>query len=72
MITDLVLAGFDQNEVTALDGISYGHLEVPEQIAAKLQAKGWIDLVNGQMLLTLTGRTLLDQQTKIRTTSTSR
>jgi hypothetical protein len=65
MKTDLILAGFDKDELIALSGICYGDLDVPEPIAAKLHAKGWIDLAGGQMLLTLTGRTLLDQQSEI-------
>lgn len=69
MMSDQILAGVEQNEISALERISSGYLEVPEDVVAMLHAKGWIDLANGQMLLTLTGRTLLNQRPEVRTAS---
>ncbi len=56
---DEILEGVAGAELPALRSIAEGR---PFAVAAlaRLQAKGWVDVVNGVPLITLTGRTLIE------------
>ena len=59
---DAVLLGPEVQEIEALRAIDLGRR--PQLATAlRLRSKGWIDLVNGVYLVTITGRPLLDRLT---------
>lgn len=62
---DAVLEGPREDEVDALVAIVTGMNARPSlALALRLRAKGWIDMVNGSYLVTITGRALLDRAMK--------
>lgn len=55
---DSVLEGVRPEEVEALLAIDEGR-SPRLLVALRLRAKGWIDMIDGTYLITITGRTLL-------------
>lgn len=61
MITDLILEGVRPAEVEALSRIAAVRGYWPAtSMRAALLSKGWVDQLGDHLLLTLTGRALLD------------
>ncbi len=63
---DSILEGVVSSELAGLKSIAEGHNIPSGGGLARLAAKGWVDLVNGVLLITLTGRTLLDRSSSRR------
>ena len=63
MLRDVVLEGARAAEIEALAHLS-AHPEValPPPIAQRLRAKGWIDTAGDSHLLTIAGRTLVENR----------
>jgi hypothetical protein len=55
---DAVLEGARPEEIEALAAIDRGR-RPSLMVALRLRAKGWIDMIDGTYLITVTGRTLL-------------
>lgn len=60
---DVILEGVRPTELARLRELAAGGIAQAGQLHP-LAAKGWIDLVGGVPLITLTGRTLLDRATR--------
>ena len=55
---DAVLEGPRPEEIEALVAIDRGR-RPGLMLALRLRAKGWIDMIDGEYLITVTGRTLM-------------
>lgn len=65
-VRDAILEGPRPEEIEALKSIVTGKPQRPLlTLALRLRAKGWVDMVNGTYLVTLTGRTLLDRAMRL-------
>jgi hypothetical protein len=58
---DLILEGVRPTDVSALQRIRQGGGTLDDREVRRLEAKGWVDVLRGIPLITLTGATLLDQ-----------
>lgn len=57
---DVILEGVKAGEVASLRALAAGQAMPARGEIALLQAKGWVDMVGEDALITLTGRALLD------------
>lgn len=59
---DLILEGVNASEVASLRALAAGEPLPAQRDIAPLHAKGWVDVIGNEPIITLTGRTLLDRQ----------
>ena len=59
---DLILEGATATDVASLRALADGATLPPRQAIAPLHAKGWVEVIGDDAIITLTGRTLLDRQ----------
>lgn len=59
---DLILEGVSAREVAALRALADGRAVPPRHDIVPLHAKGWVEVIGGAAVITLTGRALLDRQ----------
>ncbi|SMQ75643.1 hypothetical protein SAMN06295905_2363 [Devosia lucknowensis] len=58
---DRILEGVSEGEVASLRALADGHGIAVGRDIAPLHAKGWVDVIGGDAIITLTGRTLLER-----------
>ena len=59
---DLILEGVNASEVASLRVLAEGSVVPARREIAPLHAKGWVDMIGDDAIITLTGRALLDRQ----------
>ena len=59
---DLILEGVKDRELASLQALAGGGTQPAAGDLAPLRAKGWVEIIGEDALITLTGRTLLDGQ----------
>lgn len=63
MLRDVVLEGASSIEIEALAYLSsHPEAALPPPVAQRLRAKGWIDTAGDAHLLTIAGRTLVENR----------
>ena len=58
---DMILEGVRPADMASLRALAQEGVVPARAHIAQLHAKGWIDLVNDEPIITLTGRTLLER-----------
>jgi len=59
---DLILEGVTPRDLASLRALAEGQVLPGRREIAPLHDKGWVDMVGEDVIITLTGRTLLDRQ----------
>lgn len=57
---DAILEGVKPTEMACLKALAAGGTLETQLLVAALEAKGWVEMVGGVPIITLTGRALLD------------
>lgn len=59
---DLILEGVRAGELESLQALAQGQARSSGPDIVPLHAKGWVEVIGGDVVITLTGRALLDRQ----------